>query len=403
MANYIVTILDDVVDAGDGELSLREALTLANLNTESDTITFEQTLAGGTLTLTSGELTIGTDGITVDGDIDGNGTADSTVSGNNASRVFLISDGATTTIAAALNGLVISGGATALRGGGVYVGDADALTLTNATVSGNNAGLYGGGIAGGSNSAITLTNATVSGNSAGDFGGGIFGDYNAAITLTNATVSGNSASLFDGGGIFRADGTAITLTNATVSGNNAGRYGGGIIGVGNSAITLTNATVSGNSAAYFGGGISGGNNSAITLTNATVTGNSAGRYGGGIFSFGVNTVTTLANSIVAGNDATRLGDDLSGGSSLLSQLVFAGGNVIGSAPESFASVSGPSPTQIDGASQAALETVFATVAPDPNTGVLSGVLTDNGGPVETVALRALAAHPALDPRRHPPA
>ena len=85
-------------------------------------------------------------------------------------------------------------------GGGIYVGRADALTLTNATVSGNSAG-YGGGIVGDNDATITLTNATVSGNSAVRHGGGIFGATDAAITLTNSTVSGNSAG-HSGGGIF---------------------------------------------------------------------------------------------------------------------------------------------------------------------------------------------------------
>src|SRR5262245_53653063 len=111
MADFLVTTLADTVDPNDTVLSLREALALANGSAGSDTITFEQTLAGGTLTLTSGELQITTNDITIDGDIVGDSGPDITISGNNAGRVFLIDDGTAGTIAAALNGLVITGGA----------------------------------------------------------------------------------------------------------------------------------------------------------------------------------------------------------------------------------------------------------------------------------------------------
>src|SRR5262245_25072253 len=112
MANYTVTTLADTVDGGDGVLSLREALALANGNgNASDTITFAPGLAGGTLFLTNGELTISTDAITIDGDINGNGTPDITISADSAlgandatTRVLTIDDNAGTTIAATLNG-----------------------------------------------------------------------------------------------------------------------------------------------------------------------------------------------------------------------------------------------------------------------------------------------------------
>jgi hypothetical protein len=83
MAEFTVTTLADETFEGsetpaapDGNgLSLREALGLANANgaAEPDTIKFDASLAGGVLFLQSGELTITTDGITIDGDIDGDG------------------------------------------------------------------------------------------------------------------------------------------------------------------------------------------------------------------------------------------------------------------------------------------------------------------------------------------
>ena len=87
-----------------------------------------------------------------------------TVSGNNASRVFLVDP----TVTASISGLTISGGNTTGSGGGLYNGGT--TTLTNCTVSGNSATSYGGGLYNGGT--LRMTNCTVSGNS-GSYGGGV--------------------------------------------------------------------------------------------------------------------------------------------------------------------------------------------------------------------------------------
>ena len=86
MATITVTNLND-----SGAGSLRDALGNAS---SGDAITFAPNLAGGTLILTSGELDI-TKTLTINGDLDGNGSPDITISGNNASRVFDEDGGAT--------------------------------------------------------------------------------------------------------------------------------------------------------------------------------------------------------------------------------------------------------------------------------------------------------------------
>src|SRR5262249_25831618 len=113
-----------------------------------------------------------------------------------------------------------------------------------------------------------------------------------------------------------------------------------------------------------------------------------GGGGIGIRSSGHYSVITLTNSIVLGN-----GNDMYGGYS--ANLVFTGGNIIGSALQ-FAYTTGTTPIKLDSTDLAALQTVFAQVAPDPNTGVLSGVLADNGGPGQTVALNNSPTNPALN-------
>ena len=185
MAIFIVTALDDeTFDGGDlaaetadgGALSLREAIGLANANGATpDEITFA---AGSCRVLPNGQLEITTDDITIDGDLDNNGTPDVIISANSAlvaddatSRVFLVDDSTAGRFRAHLNGLVIRDGhrrrrGDRLDGGGIRVGQGDALILTNSTVS-DNTGLNGGGIALDEVAIASLGNVLISDNTAG--------------------------------------------------------------------------------------------------------------------------------------------------------------------------------------------------------------------------------------------
>ncbi len=259
-------------DAGVG--SLRGEIGAA---VTGDTVIFDM---ARTVTLGGTQIAWATNNLT----IDGNG---STVSGNNASRVF----NTTATITTFKNITITGGNAGVGSGGGIY--SEGSVTLNNSTVSGNSSGGNGGGIY--SEGAVTLTNSTVSGNLADPWGGGIYSE--GAVTLNNSTVSGNSASA-RGGGIFSIG--TVTLTNSTVSGNSANYEGGGIYS--NGGVTLTNSTVSGHSVNAEGGGIF--SDGPVTLTNSTVSGNSAGIQGGGITSYGP---VTLTNSTVSGNSAENYG------------------------------------------------------------------------------------------------
>src|SRR5215212_7654335 len=73
MSTLTVATTQDVVNAGDGVLSLREAVAQANLTSAADTIQFAPSLEGETLTLTQGELQL-TQDVTIDGDADNNGS-----------------------------------------------------------------------------------------------------------------------------------------------------------------------------------------------------------------------------------------------------------------------------------------------------------------------------------------
>jgi hypothetical protein len=208
---------------------------------DGGTITFDPALAGGTLTLTSGQLAIDSP-VT----IDASAAAFITISGGGASRVFLvvIRDGA----AAPTGGGILNFGDLSLErvvvtdnvensagpasfdlgGGGIYNGDGATLNLTDSTVSNNTSvNQPAGGIYGFFNSTINITRSTVSGNFTGDVAGGLRSLGNS--TVVNSTFSGNTSTAWHGGAMFLTDGD-VTISNSTVVGNNApGGTAGGLM------------------------------------------------------------------------------------------------------------------------------------------------------------------------------
>src|SRR4051812_47362788 len=173
LSQFTVTNLDD-----SGEGSLRNAIELSNSTPGPNEIDFATGLSG-TITLTSGELTIANYDVT----IVGLGQNSLSISGSGNSRVFAISSG----VAASLSGLTITAGS-ADKGGGIYNGGA--LTVNASTIGGNWAGLNGGGIF--NTGTMTVNSSTISGNRANNMGG----IYNSGTIMINAsTMSNNSADL----------------------------------------------------------------------------------------------------------------------------------------------------------------------------------------------------------------
>src|SRR5688500_15901696 len=166
MAVLTVTTGGDSVQAGDGRLSLREAVAAAERDPGADTIRFAEFLDGGTLALTGGELTL-RGALTLDGDTDGDGT-NVTLSGGRADRVLAI---AGSNAVVRLEDLgVAEGSVTAENGGGILVGPGGTLTLGGCTVRDNSVRASetgeaaGGGIFAGDGSRVTILDSDLSGN-----------------------------------------------------------------------------------------------------------------------------------------------------------------------------------------------------------------------------------------------
>jgi CSLREA domain-containing protein len=245
-----------------GQLTLREAVQLANINPSPDTILFDPTVFATpqTITLTNGPLVLSDSAQTT---IDG-GPAGVTLDGNGASSIIQVNSGAT----ASLDHLTLTQGFS-LNGGGIN--NAGTLTVTACTLTGNSTdpdlgrggGIYNAGT-------LTVTASTFTGNSAGAGGGGIFNDN--TLTVTGSTFADNSTDSA-GGGIDNQ--TTLTLINSTLSGNSAAFFGGGIFTI--APMTVTACTLAGNSASQSGGsGITTFANSPVTLDNTLVAGSTGG-------------------------------------------------------------------------------------------------------------------------------
>jgi hypothetical protein len=343
-------VVDTAVDENDGnyspgDLSLREAITLANANPGADSITFASALNTQTITLTQGRLNV-----TGSLNITGPGANLLSISGNNASQVFYI-DGQT-------------------DGAGV-------VNISDVTLTRGRAG-------GGGSTLDTLDSA--------GFGGALLNNR-ANLTLTRVAVTNSSASGSEssGGGLYNWQGGSImTLVESSVTGNVAAFRGGGIYNWTSSSLTLVNSTVSGNSATDVGGGILN-NVGSLTLINATLTNNrsdsdgSNGGNGGGLMAFGTN---TLINTVIAGNlrGTGTTPDDLGGftvdnaSNSLIGDPATAGGVVNGT--------NGNIVGKDHDNNVATARVVW------PIGEILNTTLANNGGPTLTHAL--VAGSPAID-------
>lgn len=379
----VVTTLDDVIDAEDELVSLREAILAAD---DGDVVTFAEDLAGGTITLSAdlGELAIAKS-ITVDASALCNTvtlaprlTVDAHATSGQSRRVFTVVGAAEAPLSVSIKGLKITGGraesivegslSSEADGGGIYASHAS-LTLDRCLVTGNvvrstavsgSAFATGGGIslAGGS---LELINTTVTANSlyaysdtgtAATLGGGIHAA--GAVTIIKSTISSHYASA--GGGIYLESGF-LTLAESSVTGNtckiisdaddNVAAYGGGIYAAAGSVTVRTSTlrdnmvnteSVSGTANAH-GGGIYVDADATLVMEDVVLTGNTvdaittsstAIALGGGIYAAGTVTlvdVLVAENTVYAGGESA---ESAGGGIAVYGGALEAAGSTIAS-------------------------------------------------------------------------
>lgn len=277
-ALYLVDSLLDNDDGnyGPGNLTLREAIGLANRTPGAEAVRFAAALAGQTIRLGDTQLPVLTDDLTIEGPNTGNVRLDA----HGVSRVFELAAGKNVT----LRRLSLVGGNAA--DGGAILTRAAGLVLEDSLLSGNHAAAEGGAIDidGG---AVTVRRTSFLDNLAGHSGGAIDnndgGSHTSVLNLLDCTFASNRAwgpDTLDSGG------------------------GGAVYNLGR--LNVSNSTFSGNSTRVNGGAIA--NEGVAVLRNSTLAlnrGKSAGigrGQGGGLWTAnGAGASVTLFNTIVAGN------------------------------------------------------------------------------------------------------
>ncbi|MFL5331247.1 MAG: choice-of-anchor Q domain-containing protein [Gemmataceae bacterium] len=288
-------VVDEATDfddslIGPGQLSIREALNIANADPYSpDTITFGGLAFVGAVTipLSAMELPI-TGNVT----IHGTGVSRLTLDGQAQSRIFNIND-PSQQATIAISDMTLTNG-WVLNSGGAILLNSDKLSLSNCVVSSNTALGAGGGIAvvgsNASGSALLLDTVQMSGNSASGNGGALDCGTGPLLQVSNSTFSGNIAGAFGGGFSAGYLVAGSRLQNTTISNNLALR--GGAASIVKGSQSFLNCTIANNEAAFIGGGLYLNNSSLnmILIMNDTIV---AGNISGNSADISSNTQTTV--------------------------------------------------------------------------------------------------------------
>ncbi|MDQ2997507.1 MAG: IPT/TIG domain-containing protein, partial [Chloroflexota bacterium] len=233
---------------------------------------------------------------------------------------------------------------------------------------------------------VSIRDSTFVGNRGAGQGGAISSFLYAPdrILIENTTFNQNQIlkNVSDealGGAIKHGGDGQLTIRNATFAENRALGQGGALWADGRHSATFTNVTFTQNRAVGdqssgnggLGGAIAGGGN--WLCDSCTIANNHAGYIGGGIFA---GSSATLKNTIVSNNTAFNSGNNWYIDQNCSTPLIDGGANL-----------QFPAPTGVNtGDPTCAASAVIA----DPKLGVLA----DNGGATQTIALAADS--PALD-------
>ncbi|MGH7180329.1 MAG: right-handed parallel beta-helix repeat-containing protein, partial [Tepidisphaeraceae bacterium] len=300
MASILVNSDASNTPAGDGLVTLREAINAANSDSTTDlgqtgsgadTITFDLGAGAHQIILTNV-----LPGLNSTIEIQGPGADLLTIGRNSLIDFRIFWNPFRNNIT--LSGMTITGGKTTQDGGAVFSNGT--LTVNDCVITGNIA-RFGGEISNQNIGHLTVNNCTISGNTATGGSGGIDNFQNSDATISNCTFSNNSVtnSNAGGGGIRSTSGCSLVVANCTFTGNTAAFNGGGINNSGTA--NVSNSTFSGNSTGTNGGG---GilNTGTLTVTASTFNDNHSDQdTGGGIYNY-FGTVS-VSNSTLTGNTA----------------------------------------------------------------------------------------------------
>ena len=322
----LVRAVDQVVtDSGDdGGLNQLRAKLAALRSSGGGTLTFS--IGTATIVLTGGVLP----NITTNATIDGGNVI--TLSGNNASPVFVVDGGATLT----LNNITVTKGFNGGGDGGA-IQNFGTLNINHSKFLENlsSAAFSGGAIV--TYGPLNITDSEFGSNKAGN-GGAIYPRFAPAVTtITGCNFHDNvttNATDGWGGAMLLWDGAPVTITNSQIVSNTA-RHGGGIYVVANSSLTMrdsevtTNMADNGMAGNNYGGGIF--NNGTISLTNVTISGNQVveaanfmdNRGGGGIANF-VGATATVTKGAISNNKGREGGGILNHGQLTITDVAISG-------------------------------------------------------------------------------
>ena len=275
--SLVVTTLEDELDAdpenNPTDLSLREAIELANQNPDFTLIQIASSLNG---TIAINEL-LGSLSITASSGLYGLGATATIVDAQGHSRVLDISGSQTSVF---LDGLTISGGETEAGGeggAGIRFNSPNKLSIHASHIIDNTTWETeqpGQVFKCNRVTCGSLIRGSTQPDGGGAGGGGIWSQ--ASVAIRSSTVSGNSTEGIDarGAGI-QLQGGRLEMVNATVSGNDTlDADGAGIHGAGTD-IAIKNSTIVNNIASDVGGGIAmpAGGSAILTIRNSVIAQN----------------------------------------------------------------------------------------------------------------------------------
>lgn len=343
-----MSIVTSLADSGIG--SLRAAIAAAG---DGETITFDGSLAGGTISLNS-PLEINKN-LT----LDGSSATGITLNGSNSTRIANVGG---TGLNVAIKDLIFRNGravqdsgyggaiatsnrtqltvensqffnnvATGEGGGAIWTGFQSTTTVLNSTFDGNqaldnNTERGGGAIAGASEGNLTVRDSLFN-NNQGTTGGAI-NSLLGGLTVENSTftnnqstgnasplrVGGNGGAIFTDGASATIDTRtqgAIAIRNSRFDSNQGFGQGGGLFlfAYDGDTVTVENSTIANNTVELkssfseaLGGGLRFGGGARLTVSNTTFLKNRAALQGGGMWA-GENSPFTIFNSVFCENSA----------------------------------------------------------------------------------------------------